>query len=30
MQYLGGKSKISKEIASLINNVLTALGGGAT
>lgn len=28
MQYLGGKSKISKEIASLINNVLTALGGG--
>ena len=28
MQYLGGKSKISKEIASLINDVLTALGGG--
>ena len=28
MQYLGGKSKVSKEIVSLINNVLAALGGG--
>ena len=28
MQYLGGKSKISKEIATLIDNVLTNLGGG--
>ena len=28
MQYLGGKSKISKEIATLIDNVLTDLGGG--
>ena len=27
MQYLGGKSKVSKEIATLINNVLTDLGG---
>ena len=27
MQYLGGKSKVSKEIATLINNVSTALGG---
>ena len=29
MQYLGGKSKISKEIATLIDNVLADLGGGA-
>lgn len=28
MQYLGGKSKISNEIATIINNVLTVLGGG--
>ena len=28
MQYLGGKSKISKEIATLIDNILTNLGGG--
>ena len=28
MQYLGGKSKISKEIATLIDNVLADLGGG--
>ena len=28
MQYLGGKSKISKEIATLIDNILINLGGG--
>lgn len=28
MQYLGGKSKISKEIAALIDNILINLGGG--
>lgn len=28
MQYLGGKSKISKEIATLIDNILTNLGEG--
>ena len=28
MQYLGGKSKISKEIATLIDNILSNLGGG--
>ena len=27
MQYLGGKSKISKEIATLIDNILTNLWG---
>ena len=27
MQYLGGKSKISKEIATLIDNILINLGG---
>ena len=28
MQYLGGKSKISKEIATIIDNILTNLGEG--
>lgn len=28
MQYLGGKSKVSKEVATLIDNILINLGGG--